>query len=1342
ETAADKDRSRRELLEATRALEAALRSRASLERENHGLNARLRAEDGDRDAAFAKLQRQLSEAQSANAALSGQIAEEKANSDTSKEVNWKEASELRSAIQQRDDAIQDLEGRLAEGQDDASALRAELESLRLRSRGEKERPSSRRDRGPEEEEDASARLKKENAEMGQLVERQSRALKDATAELDRRKRECDEQRRIAKRRKEEIELLQSALEEEGIEKQATLVRNNSLNEQNQSKVATLEVELATMRERSDELTSALNDANEEVEDLRADVVFKEGKIRSLEEEMGEAADLLEAREPPPRSSEDGEQTSDGYARLRAEVEGILEERARIEADREERLSDLGTARDADVSRLEQEVGKVHLRLSREQDRAEQVQARLDAAEKENADLSRELREETSKNNKLHEVMDQLDSEEDRELDDTKEQLGKLRTEKEALANEVEDLRAKLDSAALDSEGDAEEAKEGKQEGTLDEEGERAKEEAKALKEELSALKEKVRAGKAELDRSTTEKDMVISDLRSELSSREMYAEDLKDELDALQLDVERGPSKRNYGMAIDPEWHEPDTISSLKVQVSTLDKKKRMVESELKSKIDARDATIANLVLSSSNQESNIFDLKSEVRRLEALVEEISSPKIEYTDLDTNRRKEMERLRERTHSLTIELKQTKRRLQSATEELECAKTCLSGDGAVMSEDLAGRLVILEQAQKILKAGNEENLRERDAAIANLLQSVQANEGIIAKLRADAASLKKKLEESLEENRRVQHESEIFAAQIIDQDEEFEGLNQRLKEKSGEIASLKRAIASATNDIRNIKNLERELAEMREERRRNLARIHELEEQNLEVKKEEGDKFEAEQLMLEIQKAKDEKEESEERLNKQIDSLRKSRNHAVEDFEAKLREREGQIASLEIELAELKERASEEDFDDIFLDDSKTGQSKKQLLEERDMLLVKIEALGEEIETLRASNESDEPSELQEMLVQSERLREELEKDRAVFGASKDKELDRLRKLLSEAREARSAREIEQAGLIKKLEVENDDIREEFSIRMQDKNAKIVALEQTLAAQEQVVGNMSSEMDQLQNGMEKISVQRRAEIEEMQQELMDYTSKATRLEREVTALSLKLDDKRLKHKAEVAKLKERITTLESETPLERILQRDEGGKTDDHTQELEEKNDHLKWLNSSLKDEIEKLKKKVEDFETKIDERQPSPQPSAKNNDKWRNVALQEQVAVLSQRVIELEEAAATVAQSSRRPPQSPIPNPSILHSPEVSSADAVNSRSASVPKSALRASTYEGNANEANNDILSKSDSTRPRSLSARGTPPPLPRPGGAKGSGVPPKSSSRFSLRKRGSKERQPSPG
>ena len=775
--------------------------------------------------------------------------------------------------------------------------------------------------------------------------------------------------------------------------------------------------------------------------------------------------------------------------------------------------------------------------------------------------------------------------------------------------------------------------------------------------------------------------------------------------------------------------------------------------------------------------------MKSELSRLQKVVDSKASSDHDVSqqlkDLEAERRKEVNSLKDRTHELTIELKQTNRRLVSVTEELECAKSQLEAAETMPDvQDLAGRLVVSEQACKMLKNENSDKLKERDSAIANLLQSVQANEGVISNLRGDIESFKKKLNESNEENRRLQHESEIFAAQasswhdntwylslglnltysfpsscviwlslqIIDQDEEFESLNERLKEKTNEISSLKREIASSSSDMRNMKSLQSQLDQLRDDKRRNVSRINQLEVElrDAELKKAADDGYELERLKLELKNAIEDKAMTEDKLTKQIDSLRKLRNHAVEDFEKKLRDRDEQISSLEKELLELKERMSEDDFDDIFLDESKPGQSKKELAEERDMLLVKIETLDKEIESLKASTETQQLSELKSKLALSEKVREELEMDRSLFNSNKDREMDRLHKQLSEAREAQTARELEQLSLLKKLESENREMREDFSIRIQEKNSKIVALEQTLSAQEQVVSNMSREMDQLQNGMEKISVQRRAEIEELQQELMDYTSKSTSLEREVMALSMKLDDKKLKHKTTVTKLKERIASLESETPVERNLRYDKKYSGDKNREsELEEKNDHLKWLNQSLKDANEKLKEKIEQLKAsnaKRDESPPSSSKSAKN-DKWRNVALQEQVAVLSQRVIELEEAASAAASLSRRPPQSPRP-PSILHSPVVRDKDSNGTtRSYSAPKSALRTSTYsETDPNQAN-ELLSNSDDEVINTRTTASTPPPLPRPTSVST----PKSeklkgSKRFSLRKKSSKDRSSS--
>lgn len=125
-----------------------------------------------------------------------------------------------------------------------------------------------------------------------------------------------------------------------------------------------------------------------------------------------------------------------------------------------------------------------------------------------------------------------------------------------------------------------------------------------------------------------------------------------------------------------------------------------------------------------------------------------------------------------------------------------------------------------------------------------------------------------------------HLDSCYSCLVIDQDEEFEGLNNRLKEKSSEIASLKREIASSSADVRNVKNLERQLDELKEDKRNNTSRINQLEAElrDVDMKKAEEAGFEVERLKIELQNAIDDKKATEERLNKQIESLRKLRNH--------------------------------------------------------------------------------------------------------------------------------------------------------------------------------------------------------------------------------------------------------------------------------------------------------------------------------------------------------------------------------------------------------------------------------------------------------------------------------
>lgn len=279
--------------------------------------------------------------------------------------------------------------------------------------------------------------------------------------------------------------------------------------------------------------------------------------------------------------------------------------------------------------------------------------------------------------------------------------------------------------------------------------------------------------------------------------------------------------------------------------------------------------------------------------------------------------------------------------------------------------------------------------------------------------------------------------------------------------------MKRDVASSTLDARKIASLQRRLDDMKDEKEGLLERVDDLSRKlkRAESSKADADEFELERLTDELKKA-----------TKQIESLRKLRNHAVEDFEAKLSSRDDQIAALEKELLDLKETAMNVKAFDIDLNGNPapTQEQLDELTEkvielsgERDALKQDIAALNNEIETLQASSESKLVSELRAKLAQSEAMRESVEKNRSMFTSDRDAEIDRLHKQLSDAKESQSTREREVLARLKVLEKDNHEMKEDFAIRIKEKNARIVALEQTLAAQEQVVGNMSSEMDQLQ-----------------------------------------------------------------------------------------------------------------------------------------------------------------------------------------------------------------------------------------------------------------------------------
>ena len=565
----------RELSEAKRALDNALKTQVdavtkatTYEEENNNLKKQLQSNQGSNESEGAELQKQLAELQSANATLTTQIAEEKAATIKSKQLSEKEVVNLRSMLRSRDESIKKLQGRANKGQEDMTKLEAELDTLRS---VEDNKQTSVKERVTQ-----LNGLSKENEEMKQLVESQNQALKDMTAKWDKQKEENQEQCKVVKERGEEINKLTLALQEGEREKEAVLQRSNS---DNHSRVSTLEMELQKMNEKVDELTSTLNETMEELEDLQADVVYKEGRIASLEKEIEEASSLLinyeigevAASSSSSPSSSPSRRESGNFAKLRKEIERVTRERAQLESDHALQLSLLKNSKGSDIIKMEKERDELLAKVAASTEK-------ITALEKSCKDLEHQLE-------KTREVMDQLDAEEDLELEESKVKVNELQLANDELRTQLKDKEQEMAKQEVSAQ-QALTALE-KEREQRDDKNDDSDAKIKALDEELEVCKREVYTSEATLSHTIREKEMVISDLKSELTSKEQYAEELKDELESVHLSVERGPSKRNYGMSIDPEWHEPDTW---RTQVSTLTKARNQIEKELRSKIDARDS--------------------------------------------------------------------------------------------------------------------------------------------------------------------------------------------------------------------------------------------------------------------------------------------------------------------------------------------------------------------------------------------------------------------------------------------------------------------------------------------------------------------------------------------------------------------------------------------------------------------------------------------------------------------------------------------------------------------------------------------------------------------------------
>jgi len=252
----------------------------------------------------------------------------------------------------------------------------------------------------------------------------------------------------------------------------------------------------------------------------------------------------------------------------------------------------------------------------------------------------------------------------------------------------------------------------------------------------------------------------------------------------------------------------PDRMENLQLdlerQIEELKEEKSLINSKLKD----RDTTIATLLRSSMVLERKIGARETELRESRDNHEKAVAELKELRSAVNSNNEDFSKFGE-------EMKYLKRQLKIAKTDAKRWKRALQDDGTTSGE-------YRYQISMLQKANEDyaDTVQERDHAIQNLVNQSMGQEKHIRDLKIRISSLMKEVE-SVRMNKgrndenalraeidRLQDESEIFAGQIIEQDEEFKRMQRVLKDRDEQIRVMKNKIgATEESDIPNDSALE-------------------------------------------------------------------------------------------------------------------------------------------------------------------------------------------------------------------------------------------------------------------------------------------------------------------------------------------------------------------------------------------------------------------------------------------------------------------------------------------------------------------------------------------------------
>uniref|UniRef100_A0A7S2L9E4 Uncharacterized protein n=1 Tax=Leptocylindrus danicus TaxID=163516 RepID=A0A7S2L9E4_9STRA len=307
--------------------------------------------------------------------------------------------------------------------------------------------------------------------------------------------------------------------------------------------------------------------------------------------------------------------------------------------------------------------------------------------------------------------------------------------------------------------------------------------------------------------------------------------------------------------------------------------------------------------------------------------------------------------------------------------------------------------------------------------------------------------------------RLRQESELFAGQVIEQEQELELLTKQLDTQkilnhalSTELADAKKSSAPKSSFMSN----DMMTMELEDEISRLLRDLKLERAQNQE-------------LLTKLEESEVQKEGLKPALQKTLDQY-KAKNVALEEETELLRTNHELLKKEVVDFQDRNAKLNDE-----------------------------VDRLSRQLEEADAEDDNmpRDVSQLRQRLRESEAARTQFEKtvldnfDRKITQLKLDAnvQIDNLRKKLKEANDAKEKNEVALMNQITKLEKEKTSVKSELESKLRGRDNTILKLEHDLAQQQQVVKDLKGEMHHLRLSMSGVSEARKGEVEDLHEELM-------------------------------------------------------------------------------------------------------------------------------------------------------------------------------------------------------------------------------------------------------------